>query len=277
MKQHVLIRFGKWQEIIDQPLPDDPALYCVDHRDDPLHPLRRPCRDRPRRRGRGRARPVLRGACARVPETRRCSTTPPSTSWRSPSRCCWASWSTGKGNYDAAFDHLRRSVEIDDHLPYDEPWGWMQPTRHALGALLLEQGRDEEAEAVYRADLGLDDTLRRPCQHPDNVWSLHGLHECLVRRGERAEAARHQAAPGPCRRPRRRADQGVVLLPAAARGLESPHPPTPSARVPPSPASRARGFWRDRCHKPLSRLREREGPAAKRWEGEGQSFSRSLS
>lgn len=29
----------------------------------------------------------------------------------------------------------------------------------------------------------------RACQHPNNVWSLHGLHECLVRRGEFAEAA----------------------------------------------------------------------------------------
>jgi tetratricopeptide (TPR) repeat protein len=94
-----------------------------------------------------------------------------------------------KGDFDAAFAHLRKSVELDDTLPYDEPWGWMQPTRHALGALLLEQGRAAEAEAVYRADLGLDGTLRRSCQHPDNVWSLHGLHECLVRRGETAEAA----------------------------------------------------------------------------------------
>jgi hypothetical protein len=64
----------------------------------------------------------------------------------------------------------------------------MQPTRHALGALLLEQGRVQEAEAVYRADLGLDDTLARPCQHPENVWSLHGFHECLTRLGKDAEA-----------------------------------------------------------------------------------------
>ena len=64
-----------------------------------------------------------------------------------------------KGNHDAAFAALERSIELDDNLPYDEPWGWMQPTRHAYGALLLEQGRVEEAEAVYRADLGLDDTL----------------------------------------------------------------------------------------------------------------------
>jgi tetratricopeptide (TPR) repeat protein len=94
-----------------------------------------------------------------------------------------------KGNHDSAFARLRRSVELSDALPYDEPWGWMQPTRHALGALLLEQGRIEEAEAVYRSDLGLDGKLSRACQHPDNVWSLHGLHECLVRRGEKVEAA----------------------------------------------------------------------------------------
>lgn len=65
----------------------------------------------------------------------------------------------------------------------------MQPTRHALGALLLEQGHIEEAEVVYRSDLGLDGKLSRACQHPDNLWSLHGLHECLTRRGEKVEAA----------------------------------------------------------------------------------------
>jgi tetratricopeptide (TPR) repeat protein len=94
-----------------------------------------------------------------------------------------------KGNHERAFAHLRKSVMIDDQSPYDEPWGWMQPTRHALGALLLEQGHFDEAEAVYRADLGLDKTLSRACQHPRNVWSLHGLHECLRRRGETVEIA----------------------------------------------------------------------------------------
>jgi hypothetical protein len=93
-----------------------------------------------------------------------------------------------KKNYELAFTHLRKSVELDDNLPFDEPWGWMQPTRHALGALLLEQGQLDQAEAVYRADLGLDQTLSRPCQHPENVWSLHGLHECLVRLNKKAEA-----------------------------------------------------------------------------------------
>ena len=55
-----------------------------------------------------------------------------------------------EGRFDDAFAHLRRAVELDDSLPYDEPWGWMQPTRHAYGALLLEQGQVEEAAAGVR-------------------------------------------------------------------------------------------------------------------------------
>lgn len=94
-----------------------------------------------------------------------------------------------EGAHDAAFAALRRAVALDDTLPYEEPWGWMQPARHALGALLLEQGRVAEAEAVYRADLGLDPALSRACQNPDNIWSLRGLHDCLTRQGKLDQAA----------------------------------------------------------------------------------------
>ena len=93
-----------------------------------------------------------------------------------------------KGDYDVAFTHLRRAVALDDALPYDEPWGWMQPTRHALGALLFEQGQIEEAELAFRQDLGLVPGLPRACVHPDNVWALRGLYECLIARGDTAEA-----------------------------------------------------------------------------------------
>jgi len=93
-----------------------------------------------------------------------------------------------KGNHELAFGHLRRAVYLDDHLQYAEPWGWMMPTRHALGALLLEQGHIDEAIAVYRADLGLDNTIYRPMQHPNNVWSLYGYVTCLEHQGNQAEA-----------------------------------------------------------------------------------------
>src|SRR5499425_2263498 len=93
-----------------------------------------------------------------------------------------------RGNHEVAFAHLRRSVDLDDALPYDEPWGWMQPVRHALGALLLEKGRVAEAESVYREDLGLGGALPRAQIHPDNLWAMRGLLDCLERRGESTEA-----------------------------------------------------------------------------------------
>jgi hypothetical protein len=63
----------------------------------------------------------------------------------------------------------------------------MHPPRHALAALLLEQGHYVEAEAIYRDDLGLTGKIQRCAQHPDNVWSLHGLAECLLRKDDRNE------------------------------------------------------------------------------------------
>jgi len=94
-----------------------------------------------------------------------------------------------RGEHDTAFARLRAAIALEDDLPYDEPWGWMQPIRHALGALLLEQGHAAEAETVYREDLGLGGTLPRAQIHPDNLWALRGLLDCLQRRGEVAEAA----------------------------------------------------------------------------------------
>jgi tetratricopeptide (TPR) repeat protein len=188
MKQHVLIRFGKWREIIAQELPRDRDLYCsttammlyaqaVAH-----SALGHIAEAEATRR-------AFMEAKRRVPETRRVHNNTVRDLLAIAEAMLEGELEYRRGNHDVAFAHLRRSVELDDALPYDEPWGWMQPARHALGALLLEQGRVAEAEAVYRSDLGLDGKLSRACQHPDNLWSLHGLHECLTRRRETVEAA----------------------------------------------------------------------------------------
>ncbi|MCB9876542.1 MAG: tetratricopeptide repeat protein [Planctomycetes bacterium] len=83
------------------------------------------------------------------------------------------------GDPEAAFAALRTAVARNDALRYDEPWGWMMPPRHGLGALLLEAGRFAEAEQVYRDDL---------THNPDNGWALHGLAECLQQQGRTADA-----------------------------------------------------------------------------------------
>ena len=188
MKQHVLVRFGKWREIIAQKLPEDQELYCsnvamMHYAKAVAHSALGNVAEAETEKAQFMA------AKARVPESRRVHNNKVVDLLGVAEEMLNGELEYRKGNFDAAFAHLRRSVELDDELPYDEPWGWMQPSRHALGALLLEQGHAEEAEAVYRSDLGLDGKLSRACQHPDNVWSLHGLHECLTRRGEKVEAA----------------------------------------------------------------------------------------
>jgi tetratricopeptide (TPR) repeat protein len=187
-KQHVLVRFGKWREIIEQKLPEDQELYCsnvamMHYAKAVAHSALGNVDEAETEKARFMA------AKARVPESRRVHNNTVVDLLAVAGAMLDGELEYRKGNHDAAFAHLRRSVELDDALPYDEPWGWMQPTRHALGALLLEQGHIEEAEAVYRSDLGLDGKLSRACQHPDNLWSLHGLHECLTRRGEKIEAS----------------------------------------------------------------------------------------
>jgi tetratricopeptide (TPR) repeat protein len=188
LRIHVLVRFGRWDELIAQPLPEDVDLYCstattihygrgVAHAAKGQLPQARAERD------------AFAEAYARVPDTRYLFNNTARDILAIAGEMLDGEIDYREGRFDDAFAHLRRAIELDDSLPYDEPWGWMQPTRHAYGALLLEQGRVEEAVEVYAADLGLDPTLARPCQHPGNVWSLHGYHECLQRLGRTDEAA----------------------------------------------------------------------------------------
>ena len=187
MRVHVLVRFGRWSDILELPLPADPVLYSVTTA--MLHYARGvACSALGRIAEAEREREWFGRARAAVPATRTIFNNACTDILAIAAAMLEGELEYRKGNIEAAFAHLRDSITLDDGLPYDEPWSWMQPTRHAYGALLLEQGRVAEAEAVYRADLGFDDTLPRACQHPGNVWSLHGYHECLVRLGKLGEA-----------------------------------------------------------------------------------------
>jgi tetratricopeptide (TPR) repeat protein len=188
MKMHALIRFGRWQDIVSAPLPGDPDLYCVTTA--MMHYAKGvACAATGRIAAATEHRGLLADAARRVPASRTVFNNTCGDILQVAAAMLDGELEYRKGNYDAAFAHLRRAIDLDDGLAYDEPWAWMQPARHAYGALLLEQGRVEDAEAVYRADLGLDDTLARACQHPRNVWSLHGYRECLTRLGKLEQAA----------------------------------------------------------------------------------------
>ena len=173
----VLIRFGRWQEMLAQPEPPawQKSARALWH-----------C-------GRG----VAFAATGTIDDARR-----EHEAYRAAAKEVPADWTFGRnstsevlavgdaflegeidfraGKHDTAFAALRLAVERNDALKYDEPWGWMVPPRHALGALLLEADRVAEAEAVYREDLK---------HNRENGWSLRGLAECCKRTGKGAEAS----------------------------------------------------------------------------------------
>ena len=127
MKQHALIRFGMWAEILAQPLPEDEALYSVT-----LAMMRY---SRTVALANSGAIPEARAerekfaeALGRVPESRTLFNNTAVDILAVAEQMMLGELEYHDGNHELAFDHLRRSIELDDTLPYDEPWGgWMQP------------------------------------------------------------------------------------------------------------------------------------------------------
>ena len=173
---HVMVRFGMWEELIAEPEPpvDLVATRAFWHygRTVAFAAL-------------GRVQEasnefiLLKQAYDSVPESRLIGNNQARTVLEVGLPMAEGELEYRRRNYPRAFALLRESVERDDALRYDEPWGWMMPVRHSLGALLLEQGRIQEAEEVYRTDLTV---------HPENGWALKGLAECLHKTGRHHEA-----------------------------------------------------------------------------------------
>ncbi len=88
------------------------------------------------------------------------------------------------GDHGTAVEKLRKAVEMEDALKYDEPPAWTVPSRHALGAVLIDAKRPVEAESVYREDLK---------KYPANGWALRGLATALEMQKKTAAAAEVEA------------------------------------------------------------------------------------
>ena len=185
-RMHVLVRFGRWHEIIEAPPPDDLDLYLVTtamhhYAKGVAHAALKNFREAETERGR------FYRSVDRIPADRRFFNNPAHNILAVGREMLEGELEYQKGNHQTAFEHLRESVRRDDDLQYIEPWAWMHPPRHALAALLSEQGHYDEAEQIYRDDLGMNSRVQRCAQHPDNVWALHGLVECLRMRGDTKE------------------------------------------------------------------------------------------
>ena len=173
---HVLIRFGKWKEILAEPEPEEWRLLSRAER----HFARSIAFTQLGELANAKKEIEQMDEVAKGFTDQWKLGNNPATSVIAIARLmAQGELAFREGQADKAFDLLRQAIKLEEALSYDEPPGWMQPVRHALGALLLADGRAQEAEAVYRADL---------IRHPNNSWSLLGLKQSLEKQGKTSEA-----------------------------------------------------------------------------------------
>ncbi|HLJ52868.1 MAG TPA: hypothetical protein VKT24_05740, partial [Rhizomicrobium sp.] len=89
------------------------------------------------------------------------------------------------GNLDLAIKDFTDAAALEHALPYTEPPYWHQPVSQLLGAALLQAGRAQEAEAVYRESL---------MSYRLDGWALYGLAQAQDAQGhhEAANATRKE-------------------------------------------------------------------------------------
>lgn len=156
LRIHVLVRFGRWDELIAEPLPVDPLLYCTTTAT--VHYGRGVAYAATGRLPEAHAeRDAFEAAYAAIPETRYLFNNTGRDILAIGRAMLDGEIAYREGRFEEAFESLRQAIALDDGLPYDEPWGWMQPTRHAYGALL-------SSRAASRSCGGL---RRRPRSRPD--------------------------------------------------------------------------------------------------------------
>jgi tetratricopeptide (TPR) repeat protein len=84
-----------------------------------------------------------------------------------------------KNDKQVAIEFLKKAVDVEDLLNYDEPEDWYIPVRESLGGMLIISGSYAEAESVFRAELK---------KHPRNGRALFGLMESLKKQNKTAAA-----------------------------------------------------------------------------------------
>jgi tetratricopeptide (TPR) repeat protein len=184
-----LVRFGRWQEILEDTLPPDvaePYALAI------WHYARGTAFARTGRVAEARRELdfVLRlAADPALQRVRIKNINPALTLAKIAALTLTADIVAVEGRPADAVAPLLKATSLEDALAYDEPHLWLAPTRHALGAALLAAGRFAEAEEIYREDLR---------HYPENGWSLRGLAEAQRRQGHsiaaNATEARARAA-----------------------------------------------------------------------------------
>jgi tetratricopeptide (TPR) repeat protein len=181
MPQKVRMRFGRWDEILAAPEPDEAFPVARTLR----HYLRGVAHAAQGKVDEARVdQSQFVAAKARVPEAATAGLNKAADLLAVAEHFLAGEVLYRAGSHDEGIAELTEAVRCEDALKYAEPPDWIEPVRHALGAALLQSGRHAEAERVYRDDLE---------RLPENGWSLYGLARALELQGKRDEAKVVQA------------------------------------------------------------------------------------
>ena len=81
---------------------------------------------------------------------------------------------------DAVFA-LEKAVTTEENMIYNEPRDWLLNPKHYLGNAFLVNGDGEKAEEIFKKDL---------LNNNENGWALFGLNKALVQQKKNAEASK---------------------------------------------------------------------------------------
>lgn len=176
IEMEALMRFGRWEELLRVPLPPpnlpQSRAFRLFVRGVAYAALGR-VSEAVTEQGRFRA------AVAELPKDAAWGLNPAAKVFKIAELVLAGEISAADGRADSAVRELTDAAEFEDQLAYDEPYDWMVPARHALGAVLLREKKWSDAERVYREDLE---------RYPENGWSLWGLARALRMQGKKDEA-----------------------------------------------------------------------------------------
>jgi tetratricopeptide (TPR) repeat protein len=169
---YAYVRFGKWTEILTSPKPADSMEYALGiwHYARGLAFVARDQVDRAEAELQ-----ALEAITTRETFKSTFKESPLLSNLEIATRIVRAEIAARQGDIRMAVAQLSEAVSLQDEQSYMEPTYWHYPVRHTLGAVLLEAGRTEEAERVYRED------LRR---NRENGWALFGLMQSLEQKSE---------------------------------------------------------------------------------------------
>ena len=175
---YAMVKFGKWEEILKQPLPAEGLIYPKGVWDYAMGMayLRTKQMDSAKAH---LANLSVSVEMSELESVKIWDSNKTSDLLKIAANILEAELAEAEGNFNKALEHLYIAKDIEDSLNYAEPHDWYSPVRLTLGDVLIKAGMPKEAEIIYI------ENLRR---YPENGWALYGLYKSLKAQRKYKEA-----------------------------------------------------------------------------------------